>query len=607
MKIFDGAISELDGIVFAQSLYSGCIWMMEREKQLDDINVFPVPDSDTGTNMSATMKMVKSNLEDLSELSISTVAENVAEASLMESRGNSGAILSQFFQGFSDAIAGKSTIDTLSFAKAVSDASHQAYQAVSNPKEGTILTVMREWSQYLVNTAPSIPYFSILIPRSLQFSQKILQNTKKQMEVLRKADVVDAGAQGFVYLLEGIVDYIQKGYTQRKVWMDAEIESVKTMEEQNKGKLYRFAMECLLQGTTLKHALIREELEAFAGSIVIAGSKQKIRIILQTDRPNHVVKALRKFGEVQQEKIDDLSQQNRDIYKENINSIAIVTDTSCDLPENVIEKYNIHKVPFRLHVNNESFLDELTITDDEFYGILLKTGSMAKTSQPSQADFSRIYDWTTKYFEKTLSIHLSRALSACEQAARQTALRYSSSSIEVIDSSNASVGLGLLVLYAARLIEKQVSWEELCMKVEAIKSKLHIYFMVNDINYLIKGGRLSAKQGMMAKLLNIKPILHLNDQGAIESFDKAIGVKLANHKMFSHIQSIVNSDKKYWISIAYTTQTVQAEVYKQKLLNSIKPDEIFTCQASPTIGSHTGPHVMGIAILELNADDIVLR
>lgn len=607
MRIIDGAISELDGIIFAQSLYSGCIWMMEREKQLDDINVFPVPDSDTGTNMSATMKMVKSNLEDMSELSISTVAENVAEAALMESRGNSGAILSQFFQGFSDAISGKSTIDTLCFAKAVSDASHQAYQAVSNPKEGTILTVMREWSQYLVNMAPAVPYFSILIPRSLQYSQKVLQNTKKQMEVLRKADVVDAGAQGFVYLLEGIVDFIQKGYTQRKVWMDAEIESVKTMEEQNKGKLFRFAMECLLQGTTLKHALIREELEALAGSIVIAGSKQKIRLILQTDRPDHVVQVLRKFGEVQQEKIDDLYQQNRDIYKDNTNSIALVTDTSCDLPESVIEKYNIHKVPFRLHVNNESYLDELTIRDDEFYGILLKTGAMAKTSQPSQADFSRIYDWTTKYFDKTLSIHLSRALSACEQAARQTALRYSSSCIKVIDSHNACVGLGLLVLYAAKLIDKQVPWDEICTKVDAIRSKLHIYFMVNDINYLIKGGRLSAKQGMMAKLLKIKPILHLNEEGAIEPFDKAIGVKLANHKMFSHLLSAVKTDKKYWISIAYTTNNTQAELYKRKLTDAVKPDEIFMCQASPTIGAHTGPYVIGVSTLELDSDDIVLR
>lgn len=131
--------------------------------------------------------------------------------------------------------------------------------------------------------------------------------------------------------------------------------------------------------------------------------------------------------------------------------------------------------------------------------------------------------------------------------------------------------------------------------------------MVNDINYLIKGGRLSAKKGMMAKLLNIKPILHLNEQGAIEPFDKAIGVKLANHKMFSHIQSAVKADKKYWISIAYTNNNAQAELYQRKLADSVKPDEIFMCQASPTIGAHTGPHVIGVATLELDSGDIVLR
>ncbi len=605
MKKINGAITELDGFIFGQCMYSGCSWMMEREKQLDDINVFPVPDSDTGTNMSATLRMVKSILEDIKEASISKVANVIAESSLMESRGNSGAILSQFLQGFAEAVSGKTTIDVTCFANAVMEASHQAYQAVSDPKEGTVLTVMREWSQYVHDLSQNIPYYSLLIPRSLQFAEKVLQNTKKQMQVLKNADVVDAGAQGFVYLLEGIVDYIQKGYTQRSTWKATETEFVHgtgTTED----KKYHYAMECLLSGSLINHSMLRDSLERVAGSCVIAGSKQKVRIILQTDRPDLVVQAMRPFGEIQQEKIDDIMQQNRDIYNEGSCAVALVTDTACDIPESWMEEFNIHKVPFRLTVGKETYLDEYTIRDEDFYDLLKKSGQTAKTSQPSQADFSRIYDWTTKYFEKTLSVHLSRSLSACEQASRQTSIRYPSESIHVIDSKNASVGIGFLMLYAARMIKNEVPWEMICHQIEKLRSQIRLYFMVNDINYLIKGGRLSAKKGMMAKMLNIKPILYLDESGAIVPKDKAIGIRLANKKLFNIVRESISSDKKYWIGIVHTNNLPLAEYYRDQMKAILNPEEIVVCQLSPTLGAHTGPNAIGISYIEFDQDDIDL-
>ncbi len=600
------AITELDGLIFSQSMFSGCCWMMEREKQLDDINVFPVPDSDTGTNMSATLRQVRTMLEDFHEPSVAKAAAAIAETAIMESRGNSGAILSQFLQGFAEAIEHYSVIDTKTFSNAVMEASHLAYQAVSVPQEGTILTVMREWSQYVYQLAKNNPYFYQIIPKSLPFAEEVLQKTKQQMEVLKKADVVDAGAQGFVYLLEGIVDYIQRGFTSRSIWKNTETESGQLSQNQTSSQKYRFIFECLLLGKTLNHSLIRDDLEKLGSSCVIAGSKQKIRIILHTDRPDFVVKSLRNFGEIQQEKIEDVFQQNRDIYNEGISKIAIVTDTSCDLPDEDIVKYNIHKVPFRLHIGKESYLDEFTINDDAFYDILINTKQMAKTSQPSQGDFANVYNWTSKYFEKTLSIHLARPLSACEQAARQTAAKYPENTIHVVDSKTASVGMGLLVLYAAKLIEKELPWEKVIHQVERLRSKIKIYFVVNDVNYLIKGGRLSAKKGALAKLLNIKPILVLDENGAIVPKEKAIGIHLANKKVFRLIESDLNSDSTYWAGVIYTKQIKKAEQYKKELVKIVNTDTIISCKLSPTLGAHTGPDVMGIAIMELDEKDLAL-
>ncbi len=606
MKKKHKALTKLDGIIFAQCIHAGCAWMMEREKQLDDINVFPVPDSDTGTNMSATMKMVKYNLETSNEPSISNVAESVAESALMESRGNSGAILSQFFQGFAESVHGQSAINTQDFAKALSNASYQAYQAVSDPKEGTILTVMREWSQYINDTISSAPFFSLLILRSLKYAEKVLQKTKTQMEVLKNADVVDAGAQGFVYMLEGIVNYIQQGYTQREFWKTISSEETQDVEIESSTRKLQYTMECLLLGNGLNHYLIREELESFCSSVVIAGSKQKAKIVLQTNEPALVVKKLRNHGEVQQEKIDDTFQQNRVIYNENLADIALVTDSACDLPDTWIQEHHIHKVPFRINIENESYLDELTIQDEDFYTILTKTGKLAKTSQPSQADFARTYDWTKKYFKKTISIHLSRALSACEQAARQTALRYTEGSIFVLDSKSASLGTGMLVLYAAKLIENNADWDLICKQLEKLTAKIKVYFMVKDVSYLIKGGRLSGKKGMMAKMLNIKPILYLDESGSIVPKDKAVGIRAANKKMFSYVSQSIKEGKKYWAGVAHTNNLSLAESYKNKINKILQPDEIMVCTLSPTLGAHTGPNAIGVAFMELDQEDIDL-
>ncbi len=282
MELKRNRIQFMDGNRFNRSVVAASKWLIEREKQLDDINVFPVPDSDTGTNMGATLRSVALDPEIVNASSIAESSRLIADSIIMNARGNSGAILAQFFQGLAEGFEKYRKVSTKDFAQAAKIASDRAAEAVADPKEGTILTVIREWSQKFVHLSQTEDDFSPLIHQTLETAKESLAHTKEQMEVLRKANVVDAGAQGFVYLLEGIANYIEQGRTRRDLWKKVTEESQKasTKDIPLATSQYRYCTECILFGENLETKTIQSQLTAFADSVVVVGSKKKSRFML---------------------------------------------------------------------------------------------------------------------------------------------------------------------------------------------------------------------------------------------------------------------------------------------------------------------------------------
>ena len=203
------AIAYLDGRRLSRAVIAGARFVADRAEPLNKINVFPVPDGDTGTNVAATLQTAAAGIAHVRQRHVRELSRTLANETLGSARGNSGAILAQFFCGFAEGLPDASRVAADGFGAAVVRASDSAYGAIARPVEGTILTVIRDWARYVARRAEKVKDFAELLPESLAEAKRSLQNTPSQMKVLAKAGVVDAGGQAFVYMIEGIVRYLR--------------------------------------------------------------------------------------------------------------------------------------------------------------------------------------------------------------------------------------------------------------------------------------------------------------------------------------------------------------------------------------------------------------
>lgn len=209
-------IKYLDGIRFKRAINAAAHRLIEKHGHLNAINVFPVPDGDTGSNMAGTMRNIVDNSAQTKDGSIEGMSKVIAESALMGARGNSGVILAQFLCGFSEGVKDLKRVTPPDFIQAASLATRRALESISNPKEGTILTVIRDWSEHLSSNADSYKDFQHIMYDSLRKARESVQQTKEKLATLKAADVVDAGGLGFLYLLEGIVEFTEKGSLNRQ-------------------------------------------------------------------------------------------------------------------------------------------------------------------------------------------------------------------------------------------------------------------------------------------------------------------------------------------------------------------------------------------------------
>ncbi len=302
-------LRELDGSQLYYSIIAGAQRIFDHQKILNKINVFPVADADTGTNLASTMRSIvdaKIPIENLKQ-----TATAIADAALSGARGNSGIIFAQFLYGFSNEIKADGKIDVQSFAESMKRAVTYAYEAIANPVEGTILTVIKDWAEYLYALKDIIDDFIKILIEAYNKAVESLSETTQKLEVLARANVVDAGAKGFVYFLEGILDFFTKG---DGIIVKAESEEdTQTIEvaDLHEEITFRFCTEAMISGGNLDKKLIREQLQNCGDSMVIAGSPRKMRVHIHTDHPAEVFSKLSRFGDITYQKVDDMVMQRR--------------------------------------------------------------------------------------------------------------------------------------------------------------------------------------------------------------------------------------------------------------------------------------------------------
>ncbi|MBE0638853.1 MAG: DegV family EDD domain-containing protein [Bacteroidales bacterium] len=590
--------STLDGKRFYYSFLAGSQRLFDNQVLLNKINVFPVKDADTGTNLVSTVRSIIDSI--IPSDNFSVTANAVADAALVGARGNSGIIFAQFLYGFSSEFSDEQTIDINRFSAAINRGVQQSYEAISNPVEGTMITVIREWAEYIQKIKDKFDNFNQLIAESYTQAKQSLLETPEKLEVLAKAKVVDAGAKGFVVFLEGMIDFFKHGEI-KKIIGARNVIKVNAMEgiHDHENITYRFCTEAMLVGENINREKLRSKIDHLGDSLVIAGSPKKMRIHIHTDTPDKLFARVSQFGSITFQKVDDMVMQ-MDIAENRKYPIAIVTDSTCDLPQEFIEKHQIVVVPLSVHFGDTYYLDRLTIKPDRFYDLINTSPQYPSTAQPSFKDFSNTYNYLSTHYDSVIGIHISEAMSGTCSNSRKAAKTISSFTkkpITVLNSKRLSCGLGLIVLRAVEGLQEKMTHEELVKNVELWSEKTDILVTTKTMKYLVKSGRVNAMKGFVGKFLNVKPIITVNNEGKSELFGKPFTEKSSMKMAMKMVDTKLSKNKLWGYAISHANNPDTAEWFTKEMLQRTGMSPRFINDASPVLGVNTGPGVVALSLM----------
>jgi uncharacterized protein len=594
-------IKVLDGRSLYYAFLAGAQRVFENQGLINKINVFPVADADTGTNLASMMRSIVDS--PIPTDNIKVTASALAEAALVGARGNSGIIFAQFLFGFSNEIEGKEEFTVDNFAKSIRSAVSYAYEAIANPVEGTMISVIREWAEFIYKMKELIDDFVELLIKAFQIAKDSLFATTKQLEVLAKANVVDAGAKGFVLFLEGMIDFFKNRQSIRKLTMASnEITLLETDTFSHEEITYRYCCEALLSLDSHpkeNKESIRKSIENFGDSMVVAGSDKKLRFHIHSDDPISLFDVVGKRASISYQKVDDMVMQ-QDIAHSRKWPIALLTDSTCDIPQELLEKYQINIVPLSLHVGNSHFLDRTTISSEQFYNLLDSSPVYPTTAQPSYKDFINKYSFLGTHFDSTIGIHISKNFSGTFSNSERAAKAVSEQSgkrISVFSSERVSSALGLIVLRVAEAIENGMSHDEITARIPEWNKKSRILVSALTVKYLVKSGRLSYSKGVMGNFLGVNPIITMTDDGKGDTFGKAFSEAGSMKRVLKEVETLLMTSEAWGYAISHIRNARSANWYagKMEFLTGQKPKFITDC--SPVLGVNGGPGTVVVSLM----------
>jgi uncharacterized protein len=591
----------LDATTLAFALKSGVHRMLGDAERLDRINVFPVPDGDTGTNLSLTLSALLPVLS-APHAGVGALLGSVADTALDNARGNSGAIVAQWLLGVADHAATMRELDAAGLGAALENGARYAREAIGEPRAGTILDVLdtvaaqmgRADDDSLVRRARA----------ALDAATDTLERTREGLEEMRRAGVVDAGGAGFLALWTGVVAYLETG----DVAPLSTDFSQPTAEPEAAGGdtdlTHRWCTECLVEGAVDRRAL-RERLAAFGSSLVVAGTQRKVRIHVHTSDPARVFETAGEFGSVSGQKADDMQRQQASTAHAGRRRVAIVTDSAADLPDEALEALDIHLVAVRLHFGQQSFLDKVSLNAEQFYRLLATEPHPPKTSQPAPGDFRRLYEHLASHHDSVVSLHVSSRASGTFQSAETAAQRTNAKDrIHVIDTGNASVGQGLLAIYAAECAAQGWDGPAVAAAVQAMRPRTRTFAYLPTLDYAVRGGRVPPIARTLARVLRLSPLLATFPDGRIGLGGVLLGLSNGPKKFARFLGRQIDSDRRYRLLVAHG-DAPQAGHALEQWLRRRHPciAESWVVPSGAALGVHGGPGFLAVALQEYEAPE----
>lgn len=314
----------INGATFRKMILAGVSLLEQNKEYVDSLNVFPVPDGDTGTNMFLTMKSAVNEVNKCMNNDLAALSEAFSKGALRGARGNSGVITSQIFKGFCSITKNLKEITTKDFAKAMQEGATIAYKAVTKPKEGTILTVIRVMAENAVSLAKKHDDFETFMQKVIETGEEILKQTPEMLPVLKKAGVVDSGGRGILVIFTGFTRYLlgeeDLEYTfeddTKPQSVDDVIADVTQLGDIEFGYCTEYMIINMLKKTTEADIeKLREKLMEIGDSVICIGDLQLVKVHVHTNEPNKALGYALELGELYNLKIENMREQNRELKK----------------------------------------------------------------------------------------------------------------------------------------------------------------------------------------------------------------------------------------------------------------------------------------------------
>ena len=317
-------IQYIEGKMLRDMFVSGANNLQNHKELVDKLNVFPVPDGDTGTNMSLTISYAMKELAKVENDSITEIGKSLSKGSLMGARGNSGVILSQIIRGFSKSIEGKEQISTEDLAMAFKNGSDTAYKAVIKPIEGTILTVVRESGEYAIKAAKKEKGLLKFLEMVIDEANKSLERTPELLKNLKEAGVVDSGGKGLVLIYEGMYEALKGNPIKAKDLNDSNVSEVKQAGTSINTEDIKFCYctEFILESNSISDTEIRDIMLKYGDSLAVVGDEGIIKVHVHTNDPGLVLQDALKHGQLVTIKIENMKLQHENILVGDTDEIA---------------------------------------------------------------------------------------------------------------------------------------------------------------------------------------------------------------------------------------------------------------------------------------------
>ena len=362
-------INKIDARTLRNMLLSGANNLQNNKDLVDKLNVFPVPDGDTGTNMSLTIASAVKELNKSTEENITVIGKAIAKGSLMGARGNSGVILSQIIRGFSKGIENKEELSSIDLANALKLGSDTAYKAVIKPVEGTILTVVRESAEYAVQKAKKEKDIVNFLSAVIKEANVSLNKTPDLLPALKDAGVVDSGAKGLIIFYEGMLESLKGNFIEAsKGASNADVE-IKNVEYTNPADIkFGYCTEFILESDAVTPEKIRDLMLPLGDSLAVVGDEGIIKVHVHTNDPGIAIQTALKYGQLVTVKIENMRLQHENLLMEESNQeveekeYAVIATSMGEGINSILKDFNVDHIiegGQTMNPSTQDFLDAI--------------------------------------------------------------------------------------------------------------------------------------------------------------------------------------------------------------------------------------------------------